>query len=543
MWLVWEPAVLHKQSARRGAGSSCTTLLLLAVMASPALSVQSTSAVTRQAAESGQISDYAWAVIQYPESREVVVSLLPTSPDAVHFTGVARVSRAGASTQVSVFLAPKMEMLNKKGGDFLGRRVGASEWFRLCDGTQIKIESGRIVHTEEKCPRGSVLVRQPTNTLGDVAALSLYAVDPAGGVTLLGPLPIKEGQSAQTYVTPLDSFMLVLSPRADLSRIDEKSLLAFRSAVPQGFAVVPFRRGDPGPMTAGAPNQPLRLPRPSPKASVTQTVGVTDVTITYSRPGVKGRTIWGDPPTGTPAGTATLDDARARLRDAAIVPYGRVWRAGANEATTFTVTDDVLVNGQPLKAGTYSLHTVPGRDEWTIIFNSDAGQWGSFTYDEKKDVLRIKAKPRATTEAQEWLAFQVDPAGESTAQVQLRWEKVAVPFTVEVQDARAVALRKAREAVVAARPDDWQTPLQAANYLLNNRGDLTHALAWAEQSVKARENFNNLNLKARILAAQGRTAEAIATGEKALQVGRAANANAQALAAFERSLVEWRAKN
>src|SRR5688500_19587359 len=96
------------------------------------------------------------------------------------------------------------------------------------------------------------------------------------------------------------------------------------------------------------------VPRPSQKASVMQRIGVTDVTVTYSRPGVKGRKIWGDPPAGAPAGTATLDDARARPADAVIVPYGRVWRTGANEATTFTVTDDVLVNGQPLEAGTRS---------------------------------------------------------------------------------------------------------------------------------------------------------------------------------------------
>src|ERR687886_805957 len=120
---------------------------------------------------------------------------------------------------------------------------------------------------------------------------------------------------------------------------------------------------------AGSANARLRTPRPSQKASVMQTVGVTDITITYSRPGVKGRTIWGDPPAGAAAGTATLDDARTRPKDQVIVPYGHVWRAGANEATLFTVTDDVLVNGQPLKAGTYSLHTIPGRDEWTIIFN------------------------------------------------------------------------------------------------------------------------------------------------------------------------------
>lgn len=286
----------------------------------------------------------------------------------------------------------------------------------------------------------------------------------------------------------------------------------------------------------------VRTPRPSQKASVTQTVGVTDVTINYSRPGVKGRTIWGDPPAGAAAGAGTLDDARARPKDAVIVPYGHVWRAGANEATQFAVTDDVLVNGQPLKAGTYSLHAIPGRDEWTIIFNSDAGQWGSFTYDEKKDVLRVKTKPQPAADMQEWLLYTIDPAGETSAKVAIRWEKIVVPFTVEVKDVPALTLAKARQSVASAKPDDWQTPLQAANYLLGSKGDLTQALAWAEQSIKTRENFNNLNLKARILAAQGKTAEAVAAGEKALQVGRAANANPQALAAFEKTLGDWKTK-
>jgi hypothetical protein len=288
--------------------------------------------------------------------------------------------------------------------------------------------------------------------------------------------------------------------------------------------------------------QGLRTPRPSQKASVMQTIGVTDVTITYSRPGVKGRTIWGDPPSGAAAGTATLDDARTRAKDAAIVPYGHVWRTGANEATTFQTTDDVLINGQPLKAGTYSLHTIPGRDEWTIIFNADPGQWGSFTYDDKKDVLRVKARPQAAPDTQEWLLYTFDPVGDTSARVNIRWEKLTVPFTVEVKDVAALTLVKARAAVASAKPDDWQTPLQAANYLLNNKGDLAQALAWSEQSIKTRENFNNLNLKARILAAQGKTAEAVATGEKALQVGRAANANAQALAAFEKTVGEWKSK-
>src|SRR6185295_12849498 len=115
------------------------------------------------------------------------------------------------------------------------------------------------------------------------------------------------------------------------------------------------------------------LPRPSQKASVMQTIGVTDVTITYSRPGVKGRKIWGDPLPGQKAeGEATLDNQNERPKDAVIVPYGHVWRAGANEATMFVITDDVLINGQKLAAGSYSLHTVPTKDEWQIIFNGTA---------------------------------------------------------------------------------------------------------------------------------------------------------------------------
>jgi len=151
----------------------------------------------------------------------------------------------------------------------------------------------------------------------------------------------------------------------------------------------------------------IRLPRPSQKASVMQTVGVTDITITYSRPGVKGRTIWGDPPATMAArakGEATLDDQNARQKGDPIVPYGHVWRAGANEATQFVVTDDVTINGQKLAAGSYSLHAIPNKDEWTLVFNGTANQWGSFNYDPAKDTLRVKAKPTAA-DFREWMDF------------------------------------------------------------------------------------------------------------------------------------------
>jgi hypothetical protein len=297
---------------------------------------------------------------------------------------------------------------------------------------------------------------------------------------------------------------------------------------------------------AGAAAAQLRTPRPSQKASVMQTVGVTDITITYSRPGVKGRTIWGDPPAGAATTTATLDDARVRAQGAVIVPYGHVWRAGANEATQFSVTDDVLINGQPLKAGTYSLHALPGRDEWTLIFNSDAGQWGSFTYDEKKDVLRVKAKPQTVPDVQEWLLYTFDPVGENSARVNIRWEKIVVPFTVEVKDVKALAVEKMRATVAAAKPDDWRTPLQAANYVFNNNltASMPEAMGWLEQSLKTKETFGNLYTKARVLASTGKSAEAVATAEKALTMAKAPNSgvDAPSIADLEKRVAEWKSK-
>src|ERR1700682_4237512 len=209
----------------------------------------------------------------------------------------------------------------------------------------------------------------------------------------------------------------------------------------------------------------IRPLRPSQKASVMQTIGVTDITITYSRPPVKGRTIFADAPATMEArakGEATLDNQNERQKGEPIVPYGHVWRAGANEATMFVVTDDVLINGQPLKAGTYSLHTVPGKEEWTIIFNNDAGQWGSFTYDEKKDALRVKTKPQTVSDSQEWLMYSFDPVTENSATVNLRWEKVRVPFTVEVKDVKG-AWRAHADALIAANPTNEVLPLQVAN--------------------------------------------------------------------------------
>ena len=289
----------------------------------------------------------------------------------------------------------------------------------------------------------------------------------------------------------------------------------------------------------------VRTPRPSPKASVMETIGVTDVTITYSRPAVKGRKIWGDPLPGqteSVKGEATLDNQNVRPKDAVIVPWGHVWRAGANEATTFQVTDDVLINGQKLPAGSYSLHTIPTKDEWTIVFNGTANQWGSFDYDASKDTLRVKVKPQWGNENTEWLEYGIEPVGDDSAQVNIRWEKVTVPFTVKVPDVNATTLARAGAAVDAAKPDDWRTPLQAANFALGNKvaTDDEQGMAWLERSIKVKETFQNLSAKSRALFKAGKKQEAIALAEQAIQRGKTDKVDPANITAFEKTVAGWK---
>ena len=292
---------------------------------------------------------------------------------------------------------------------------------------------------------------------------------------------------------------------------------------------------------ASAQQPPLQIKpiRPSQKASVMQTIGVTDITITYSRPAVKGRTIFAEAPASMASrakGEGTLDNQNERQKGEPIVPWDHVWRAGANEATMFAVTDDVLINGQPLKAGTYSMHTVPGKEEWTIIFNNDAGQWGSFTYDDKKDALRVKTKAQMVSESQEFLMYSFDPVTDNSAQVNIRWEKMRVPFTVEVKDVKAVWRARA-DALIAANPTNEVLPLQVANgYAGDKKWD--EALKFIDQSIKVKETFRNLSAKANILWGAGKKEEALAVADAAIAKGKADKVDT---AAFEKRVANMKA--
>jgi len=290
--------------------------------------------------------------------------------------------------------------------------------------------------------------------------------------------------------------------------------------------------------TAQQPPTQYKPLYPSQKASVMQTIGVTDVTISYSRPAIKGRTIFADAPPEMEArakGDATLDNQNERKPGEPIVPYNHVWRAGANDATVFQVTDDVLINGQPLKAGSYSLSAIPGKDEWTIIFNNDYGQWGAFAYDAKKDALRVKAKPKTVPESQELLAYNFDPVTANTATVNLRWEKVSVPFTVEVKDVKAV-WRARTDALIAANPSNEVFPLQAASTFAGDK-NWDEALKYIDQSIKIKPTFRNLSSKANILRNAGRKEEALAAADQAIAKGKADSVDTTA---FEKRVAGWK---
>jgi tetratricopeptide (TPR) repeat protein len=253
----------------------------------------------------------------------------------------------------------------------------------------------------------------------------------------------------------------------------------------------------------------LKLPMASPKASVSQTVGITTIEIEYHRPGVKGRTIWGE-----------------------LVPYGEVWRAGANDATTIRFSDPVKVNGKEVAAGRYAFFAIPQTDRWTLILNGKDKQWGSYSYSEKEDALRFDVKPQAIA-LKERLIYTIEPEGDSVAILALEWEKLRVPFRVEV-DTAGIVRKQIQEAIASAKPDDWRTYLQAARYYFQNDLDPAQAMAWVDQSIKAQEGFWNLELKGRMLHKAGKPKEAIPLIEKsiALAKGKAPDEYVQGLETF-----------
>lgn len=244
----------------------------------------------------------------------------------------------------------------------------------------------------------------------------------------------------------------------------------------------------------------LSLPRESQRQEIVQTVGDTTMKIVYHRPNVKNRKIWGG-----------------------LVPYGQVWRSGANENTTIEFSRDVIVNGQPLPAGKYGFHSIPGEGDWVLIFSKASDQWGSFTYDPKLDALRLTVKPLTVSDSRETLAYQFDDITSNSARVVLGWERVRVPFEVSIGDVAGRTLAEIRKAISARKTDDIRPLNQGAGYVLTFRvkDSYDEALGWVDESIKARKTFGALATRARLLEARGDRAAAIAAGEEAVTFGKA----------------------
>jgi tetratricopeptide (TPR) repeat protein len=241
----------------------------------------------------------------------------------------------------------------------------------------------------------------------------------------------------------------------------------------------------------GSQSVVLDLPKLSPRASVTQRIGLTDITVVYHRPRADGRKIFG-----------------------ALIGYGRVWRAGANDNTTIAFADPVTVDGHPLAPGTYGVHMIPTADLWTVIFSTNATSWGSFSYRPEEDALRIQVKPIAA-EFHDELIYEFGQLAEQSAVLSLKWERVAVPMTigVDVHKKTLASIRQQLRNLPGFIPDAWN---DAAMYCLDIGGNYDEALTWIDRSIEQDPRFENMSTKVKLLDATNRKAEAIALLEKAL---------------------------
>ena len=247
---------------------------------------------------------------------------------------------------------------------------------------------------------------------------------------------------------------------------------------------------------AHAQSTVLDLPRPSQHAVLTQRVGITDITINYHRPLVNGRKVWGS-----------------------LVPYGQVWRAGANENTTIAFSDPVTIEGQALPKGTYGLHMIPAENEWTIIFSKNFTSWGSFTYNQAEDALRVTVKPQAT-DMHEALTYDFDDVKPDATVLTLRWEMVAVPVKIGVNthDVVQASLQKQLRGLAQYTWEGWD---DAANYWLAEKVNYEEGVRDSDRSIQVEERYDNLMTKANLLDALGKKDDATTARNKALGMANA----------------------
>ncbi|MCE7039852.1 DUF2911 domain-containing protein [Dyadobacter sp. CY312] len=256
-----------------------------------------------------------------------------------------------------------------------------------------------------------------------------------------------------------------------------------------------------------------RTPQASTAAGVMQTVGVTDFTVKYSRPNIKGRSIFADSST--------------------LAPYNQIWRTGANMATTLESSTDFSFGGKKVAAGKYALFSIPSGSAWAVILNKNFNQGGTDNYKETEDVARIMVVP-TSSDFTESFSIDFSNISDSTAYLNINWASVKVPvqISIDTDQLTMAGLNKA----VAEKPEDVATLQSTAGYLLGKGKDLSQALSMADKAIGIKETFSNLWLKAQILSKLGKVAEAIPVAQKALTVGAASGDGA--FASFYKGQIE-----
>jgi hypothetical protein len=238
------------------------------------------------------------------------------------------------------------------------------------------------------------------------------------------------------------------------------------------------------------------LPQPSPSTHLEQRVGLTDITLDYSRPSVNGRVIFGD-----------------------LVPFGSHWRAGANQNTKVTFSKPVTIAGTQVAAGTYSLSMIPNKGAWTVILNTKTDMWGVDGYSQEDDVLRTEVTPQSIPSV-ETMRLSLENISVSKAEIVLDWSDVRIALPVELN---TMELAMANiDAAIAAEPENWRVYRNAANFYNQNNIELAKALTFMEKVIELNpDNWYNYYLYAQVLAKNDRKKEAKKAANKALEMGRA----------------------
>lgn len=241
--------------------------------------------------------------------------------------------------------------------------------------------------------------------------------------------------------------------------------------------------------------QGIKTPAPSPAQTIKQDFALSFIELTYSRPGIKGRTIFGD-----------------------LVPYGKLWRTGANAATRVKFGEEVTVGGQAVKAGDYVLYTIPNKDEWVVILNKGLNNWGTEGYKESEDVARFTIKPTLLSKPVETFTIQIGNIQPGSAEIQLMWDKTSINIPVVADiDSKIMAQ------IDNALNKDNRPYFQAAAYYLETGRDLKKALEWFDKAlVQNPDAYWIYYQKARALAKSGDKAGAKATAEKSISLAKAA---------------------